>query len=512
MSRGFPDWSVGQGGLGRMLPWLAALLAALTTSGYAAVDAAGQRIYRIMPVGDSITEGGNTFASYRYPLWEKLFTAGYLIEYVGSRSNESRIGPLRHEGYGGKNAEFLAANVPRNFETHPANIVLLHAGHNHAIEEQPVAGIIAATESLIASFRKANPQVAVLLSQVIPSGKLPKYAYLPELNQELEKLARRLHQSEQPVILVDQAEAFDWRTDTMDDKVHPNSRGAQKMAERWFEALKLVLEKPKQSFRPKIVTYKKAGDTELTLHVFDPPDSASAPARPAVVFFFGGGWQRGTPVQFYPECAHFAARGMVAMSADYRIAALHHTTPFESVADGKSAIRWLRQHAVEFGVDPHRIAAAGASAGGQVAAAAGTLPGLDDPAEKKAVSSRPDALLLWYPVVDNGPGGYGYDRVKDRYAEFSPLHNITQETPPTLFFLGTQDRLIPVKTGEAFKARLEAAGGRCELMLIHGAGHPIYEYRRGDSAERRRMLAAADAFLASLGWLAGNESPGTKGF
>ncbi len=63
---------------------------------------AEQRIYRILPVGDSITEGGKTFSNYRYPLWEKLFAAGYLVEFVGSRTSESRVGPLRHEGYGGR--------------------------------------------------------------------------------------------------------------------------------------------------------------------------------------------------------------------------------------------------------------------------------------------------------------------------------------------------------------------------------------------------------------------------
>jgi len=284
------------------------------------------------------------------------------------------------------------------------------------------------------------------------------------------------------------------------------------MAERWFATLTQVLERPRQSFHPKIVTYKKAGDAELTLHVFSPSGAQSTQLHPAIVFFFGGGWQRGTPIQFYPECAHFAAKGMVAISADYRIAALHHTTPFESVADGKSAIRWLRQHASELGVDPHRIAAAGASAGGQLAAATGTLSGLDEPSEDKSVSSRPNAMILWYPVVDNGPGGYGYERVKDRYAQFSPVYNITAQTPPTLFFLGTQDKLIPVKTGEEFKSRLDAAGGRCDLILFEGAGHPIYEYRRGESTERRKVLAAADAFLASLGWLPGDMPRDARGF
>ncbi len=179
---------------------------------------------------------------------------------------------------------------------------------------------------------------------------------------------------------------------------------------------------------------------------------------------------------------------------------LNRTTPFESVADGKSAIRWVRQHAAELGVDPQRIVAAGASAGGQVAAAAGIVPGLDEPDEDSTISSRPDALALWYPVVDNGPDGYGPAGVKARFREISPLHNLTSNVPPTLLLLGTKDQYIPVKTAEVFKSRVELSGGRCELKFFPGAGHPIYEWRKGPSPLRDEALAAADEFLSGLGF------------
>lgn len=487
----------------------------LAVPSFAAVDAAGQRIYRIMPVGDSITEGSSApgAVSYRYALWEKLFSAGYLVEYVGSRTNESRIGPLRHEGYGGRTAEFLATHVGAGFKETPADVVLIHAGHNHATEEHPGPNIVAATEVLIGRCRDANPEVIILLAQVIPSGKLPKYDYLPDLNKQLAKLASRLNTPKQPVLLVDQARDFDWTTDTVADHVHPNQRGATKMAQRWFEALTKVLEPPVQSFHAELIMYKRASDSDLTLHLFRPPGAEGKTRRPAIIFFFGGGWVRGTPIQFYPECAHFAAEGFVAISADYRIASVQRTTPFESVADGKSAIRWVRQHADELGVDVQRIVAAGASAGGQVAAATGFVPGLDDPGEDHSVSSHPNALALWYAVIDNGPGGYGYDRVKDRFREISPLHNMIGSPLPAIFFLGTEDRLIPVRTAEDFKARLEKLGGRCELKLFPGRGHPIENYRQGDSVFRREMLRATDDFLASIGFrppavAASPEAPG----
>ncbi|MBB6051503.1 GDSL-type esterase/lipase family protein [Armatimonas rosea] len=189
---------------------------------------------RIMPIGDSITEGGSTFVTYRVPLAEKLAKAGYQAEFVGSRQSFG----LRHEGYGGKNAEFLAATVPANFQKFPAEVVLIHAGHNHFVEEKPVAGILAATESLITALRTIDPKVVVLLAQVIPAGKLPKYAYIPELNVGLAALAKRLK-----VIGVDQATGFDWHTDTIADHVHPNAQGAEKLALRWFDALQRVVER-----------------------------------------------------------------------------------------------------------------------------------------------------------------------------------------------------------------------------------------------------------------------------
>ena len=191
------------------------------------------KTYRIMPVGDSITEGSQN-AGYRSLLLKKLTDAGYRVRFVGSRGSD----PLRHEGYGGKNAEFLATVVGKNFKAQSADIVLMHCGHNCFAEQKPVPGILAATEKMIADFRATNPKVIVLLAQVIPSGKLPKYSYIPELNVELAKLAKRLD-----VILVNQAEGFDWKTDTVDDKVHPNATGKEKMAARWFAALKSVLEK-----------------------------------------------------------------------------------------------------------------------------------------------------------------------------------------------------------------------------------------------------------------------------
>lgn len=483
--------------------WCVPLLALLLAS-----PAVRAQPVRIMAVGDSITAGADFFSCYRYPLWEKLFAAGYVVEFVGTQTSATRVGPLAHESYGGKNTEFLAATVPEHFRAHPADIVLLHSGHNHSVEEQPVAGIVAATERLIAAFRETNPRVTVLLAQVISAGKLPKYSYLPELNTALAALAHRLDRPDARVIPVDHASGFAWETDTVADKVHPNARGAEKMAERWFDALRAVLPKPAREFAPERITYKRAGAAELQLHVFRPTGNASpAPAtrgRPAIVFFYGGGWTHGTPLQFYPECAYFADRGFVAISADYRIASAHSATPFDSAADARSALRWVRAHARELGIDPTRIAAAGASAGGQLAAITALAAGPDDPSDDRTVSPRPDALLLWYPVLDTSAAGYGHALFGERYAELSPLalvYAAPERLPPTLILMGDADRATPLATLRAFEAAAHAAQRDCQVVVFPGGQHPLYAYREGGEPGRSRTLAAATSFLHALGWV-----------
>ncbi len=193
---------------------------------------------RLLAVGDSITQGGKTFVTYRLPLDQKLRAAGWSYEFVGTQQSEGPNGPLWHDGYGGKNAEFLAGLMPQKLRQLKPDIILLHCGHNHAAEEKPVPGIIAAERAIIEAARKQNPKVVVLLAQVIPSGKLPKYGYIPELNQAQVLLARELSRPEAPVMIVDQATGFDPQRDTILDKVHPNAQGAEKMANKWFSALK----------------------------------------------------------------------------------------------------------------------------------------------------------------------------------------------------------------------------------------------------------------------------------
>ena len=244
------------------------------------------------------------------------------------------------------------------------------------------------------------------------------------------------------------------------------------------------------------VVYKTLDEVELSLHVFLPTMDADTP-RPAIVFFFGGGWKGGNPNQFYPQSRRLADLGMVAFCAEYRVESRNKTTPKECVSDGKSAMRWVRKHASRFKIDPNRIAAGGGSAGGHVATATATVEAFDDPSDDLSISCRPNALALFNPVYDNGPDGYGHSRVKEYWREISPLHLLHESMPPTIVYLGTKDKLIPVDTAKSFQAKMKDLGIRSDLHLYQEMGHGFFN--RGD--EFKDTLNKTVEFFRSLGYI-----------
>lgn len=252
--------------------------------------------------------------------------------------------------------------------------------------------------------------------------------------------------------------------------------------------------------------YKHASGDDLYAYVFEPPGHQPATdRRPAIVFFFGGGWVGGTPAQFEQHARYLAHRGLVAICADYRVKSRQQATPDQCVADGKSAIRWVRAHAARLGIDPDRVAAGGGSAGGHVAAAAGLCDGLDDPADPQpALSSKPNALVLFNPVYDNGPDGWGHAAARPWFPRISPAHNITPDDPPAIVFLGTRDDLIPVATAEKFKTAMIAAGLTSELHLYPDQPHGFFNESKGGPDIFADTLRKMDAFLTRLGYLTGS--------
>ena len=193
----------------------------------------------LLGLGDSITEGGGESHSYLFPLWEKLNSNGYQVDFIGPRQQKNPVAQLNHAGYGGKNVEFLDANVDSIYQQYPADIVLIHAGHNHFVEEKPIAGMIKSYKYIVRKIQAINPDAIVVIAQVMNSGKLPKSSYIPQLNKEIALMVRRLNDPR--IVLVDQSHLFNWQQHTIQDKVHPNEAGANLMADVWFDALVKIL-------------------------------------------------------------------------------------------------------------------------------------------------------------------------------------------------------------------------------------------------------------------------------
>ncbi len=247
------------------------------------------------------------------------------------------------------------------------------------------------------------------------------------------------------------------------------------------------------------IVYKKIDTISLKLHVFKPDNFEKSKVYNCIVFFHGGGWNSGSYKAFKRQSAYLASRGMIAISADYRIKNKHGTTPFDAVEDAKSAIRYVRKHAKDLNINPDKIAAGGGSAGGHLAAVCGNIGGLEGSNEDLSISSKPNALVLYNPVYDNSKRGFGFRRMNGRHLEISPLHNISKGSPPTIVFFGTNDKTTPVISSEEYKQKMEDIGSRCDLFLYEGAEHSFFN----KGTYFVETLKETDKFLKSLGYITG---------
>ena len=247
------------------------------------------------------------------------------------------------------------------------------------------------------------------------------------------------------------------------------------------------------------LVYKTVGNRSLYLHLFEPAGCRSTDARPVFLIIHGGGWTGGNPRKFYPMAAHFARLGMVGVSLEYRLKnSLQGTTVFDCVKDGRSAVRYLRAHGSDLGIDPEKIVVGGGSAGGHVAAATALFDGVDEEGEDTSVSCMPNALVLYYAVVDTSENGYGQKKIGRRWQELSPLDNIKPNLPPTILFHGTGDTVTPFSGAQLFCDRMQEAGNSCRLITQPDGRHGYFLFDLGLYA---RVMDRTEEFLESNGFL-----------
>ena len=246
---------------------------------------------------------------------------------------------------------------------------------------------------------------------------------------------------------------------------------------------------------PERVLYKSTDQADLNLLVYKPVDFDKSQTYSCIVFFHGGGWNSGDYKQFERQSIYFASRGMVAFSVEYRIRNKHGTSPIEAMEDAKSAIRFIRSNAKLFSVNPNLIAAAGGSAGGHLAAVAGNIDLFENPNEDLSVSSKPNLLILYNPVLHFGRKWQWIKNPSDA----SPYENLKKGAPPTIILTGTEDKIVPVELVKNYKKRMESIGSRCDLILYEGAEHAFFN--KGDDFVD--TVLQTDIFLKSNWYLSG---------
>jgi len=256
------------------------------------------------------------------------------------------------------------------------------------------------------------------------------------------------------------------------------------------------------------------------------PDGRDRGARPAVVHFHGGGWRMGERSSLGPTVDGFSLSpieqlteaGFVVASADYRLTDVA-TFPAQLV-DAKAAVRWLRAHAEDYGVDPERIYAWGDSAGGHLAALAGLTAGAAQLGEEHPGAEAGDdvaAVVAWYPPTDlermggqarpdavaraDDPGsreslliGAQPADAPDKARAASPVTYVHAAAPPFLLIHGTADRFVPTAQSTGLADALARAGAAVELLLLADADH-MWATPDGSSAAAEQATAATIDFL-----------------
>lgn len=261
------------------------------------------------------------------------------------------------------------------------------------------------------------------------------------------------------------------------------------------------------------IVYARRGTHALQLDVYLPAGAASAQPLPAIVFVHGGGWRVGARAEFAPMAIRMARRGYVGVTVSYRLSP--EAAYPAAILDIKAALRFVRAHAADYGIDPDRIAIAGGSAGGQIAALVGTTNGdarFDD-AAPDAGSSAVQAIVNIDGLSDftseearryeddpakqpSAAGAWFGGRYAERSAvwhDASPLFHASAATPPLLFIGSAQPRFSLGR--EAMVERLNALGVPNRVVLLQATPHSFWMFDPWLDPTVDATVAFLDAYL-----------------
>lgn len=255
--------------------------------------------------------------------------------------------------------------------------------------------------------------------------------------------------------------------------------------------------------------YKQVMGKELEADVFYANEILERKNNPAIAFFHGGGWAFGSPSEFHNACRRYARKGFVTFSFAYRLSILEDgrfphplITPVESVMDARSALRWVKERADDWNLDPEKVVAAGQSAGGQLALSTALIDHINESTDHAETDPTPCALVLFASNVNTMEAWV--DRLLgDRRQEIwsiSPYHHLKPGMPPAIEFHGTEDPMVNFWIVESFKEKTLSMGNHFVQIPFEGRGHYLAE---GDTTYAtyfdEAVMERTDSFLESLG-------------
>ena len=257
--------------------------------------------------------------------------------------------------------------------------------------------------------------------------------------------------------------------------------------------------------------YKTVYGKQLTAYMFYTAETKQNLRNPAIAFFHGGGWAYGSPSEFHTTCIRYAKKGFVTFSFQYRLSVTEDgTVPHpditlvECVKDARSALRWVRENAVSFNIDPDKIIAAGQSAGGQLALSTAMFDDINEETDNMDISPVPNALLLFSSNLNTMEAWADWlmgERRKEIWS-VSPYHNLKPGLPPAIEFHGTEDCMVPIYIMNLFKEKTLSLGNYFESIVFEGRGHYLDEGNDTYSTYYDEdILKQTDKFLEKFGFI-----------
>ncbi|WP_083751903.1 SGNH/GDSL hydrolase family protein [Saccharothrix sp. ALI-22-I] len=194
---------------------------------------------RVMPLGDSITEGTQIPGGYRVGLWQRLANGRYVNDFVGSQFNgPASLWDHDHEGHPGWRIDQIDANIVNWLRATTPRTVLLHIGTNDVLQNYDLNNAPARLSRLIDRITATTPNADVFVATIIPLSSSTSQARARTFNAAIPGIVQSKVNAGKRVRLVDMQNAL--TTADLIDGVHPTAGGYDKMAARWYSALRSV--------------------------------------------------------------------------------------------------------------------------------------------------------------------------------------------------------------------------------------------------------------------------------